>query len=196
MPTRSPKTGTAYTIRSYLNSAYSTMALQADNTIGFLYEESTFGTGLDYTIVYKNYSIETITDSAYTFKAGVDPMAITKENSDVIVTAITNNTGNIVGNYDASGASDVTDAYSTFKDNTTKANYEAVNAAVSKAPVVELGSAVKYRLYSTARGGTKYLSASASGLSVGDLDENDSTQLFSFIPDTETGNWKILERKV
>ena len=180
---------------SYLNSAYSTMALQADNTIGFLYEESTFGTGLDYTIVYKNYSIETITDSAYTFKAGVDPMAITKENSDVIVTAVTNNTGNIVGNYDASGASDVTDAYSTFKDNATKANYEAVNAAVSKAPVVELGSAVKYRLYSTARGGMKYLSASASGLSVGDLDENDSTQLFSFIPDAETGNWKILNEK-
>ena len=49
---------------SYLPSAYSTMCLQADNTIGFLYEESTHGA--DYTIQYKNYSLETITDSAYT----------------------------------------------------------------------------------------------------------------------------------
>ena len=48
---------------SYLGSAYSTMCFQKDSTIAFLYEEETFGAG--YTIVYKNYSIETITKGAY-----------------------------------------------------------------------------------------------------------------------------------
>ncbi len=179
---------------SYTSSAYSTMALQKDNTIGFLYEESTFGSGMDYTIVYKNYSIETITDSAYTFKANVDRMAITKENSDVIVKAITSNTGEAVGNYEANGASNVSDAYDTFKNNATKANYEAVNAAVSEAPTVQLGYAVKYRLYSTARGGAKYLAATTSGLSVKEIEENDSSLLFSFVPDGN-GNWKIWNEK-
>lgn len=46
-----------------MNSAYSTMTLQQDNTIGFLYEESTYK--VDYTIVYKNYTLETITDGKY-----------------------------------------------------------------------------------------------------------------------------------
>ena len=48
---------------SYLGSAYSTMCFQKDSTIAFLYEEETFGAA--YTIVYKNYSIETITKGAY-----------------------------------------------------------------------------------------------------------------------------------
>lgn len=50
---------------STLGSAYSTMTLQKDNTIGFLYEESTFER--DYTIVYKNFSIEDITNGKYTY---------------------------------------------------------------------------------------------------------------------------------
>lgn len=55
---------------SYMGSAYSTMALQKDNTIGFLYEESTYG--YDYTIVYKNYTIETITNGAYSYNTEDD----------------------------------------------------------------------------------------------------------------------------
>ena len=50
---------------SYMSSAYTTMTLQKDNTIGFLYEESTFGR--DYTIVYKNYTIDYITGGRYEF---------------------------------------------------------------------------------------------------------------------------------
>lgn len=48
---------------SMIGSAYSTMCLQKDNTIAFLYEESTYGA--DYTIKYKNYTLEQITDDAY-----------------------------------------------------------------------------------------------------------------------------------
>ncbi|MCF0188274.1 MAG: exo-alpha-sialidase [Bacteroidaceae bacterium] len=48
---------------SKILSAYSTMTQQKDGTIGFLYEESTFGK--DYSIIYKNLSVETITGGAY-----------------------------------------------------------------------------------------------------------------------------------
>ena len=48
---------------SFIGSAYSTMCFQSDSTIAFLYEEETFGAG--YTIVYKNYSLDDITDGAY-----------------------------------------------------------------------------------------------------------------------------------
>lgn len=66
-PTAIAKDWTGRHQSSRRNSAYSTMTWQQDNTIGFLYEEDTYGTnGGGYTIVYKNYSIEQITDGAYT----------------------------------------------------------------------------------------------------------------------------------
>lgn len=51
---------------SAIGSAYSTMTLQKDNSIAFIYEEDTYGTkGGGYTIVYKNYTLEKITDGKY-----------------------------------------------------------------------------------------------------------------------------------
>lgn len=55
-----------------LNSAYSTMALQSDNTIAFLFEETTHCEGNSgyggYTIVYDNYSIEFLTNGKYSYR--------------------------------------------------------------------------------------------------------------------------------
>lgn len=50
-----------------LPSAYSTMILQADNCIGFLFEEETHCTsnGGGYTIKYNKYTIENLTDNKY-----------------------------------------------------------------------------------------------------------------------------------
>ena len=56
---------------SHLGSAYSTMCFQQDSTIAFLYEEETYGAG--YTIVYKNYTIEYLTDGAYSIIKGEEP---------------------------------------------------------------------------------------------------------------------------
>ena len=54
---------------SLLSSAYSTMTLQADSTIGFLYEEDTHRTGGGgYTLVYKNYTVEQLTDGKYSVR--------------------------------------------------------------------------------------------------------------------------------
>lgn len=52
---------------STTTSAYSTWCLQADNTFGFLYEESGYNNG--YNIVYKHLSVETITSDKYSFDA-------------------------------------------------------------------------------------------------------------------------------
>ena len=49
-----------------LPSAYSTMTLLPDGTIAFLYEETTFGK--DYTLVYKPYTLQTITGGAYSYR--------------------------------------------------------------------------------------------------------------------------------
>ena len=56
---------------STLNSAYSTMAWQADNRLGFLYEEESHGKSDlaygGYTIVYECLAIEDITDGKYRY---------------------------------------------------------------------------------------------------------------------------------
>ena len=51
---------------SITGSAYSTMTLQKDNSIAFIYEEDTHGTnGGGYSIVYKSYTLEKITGGKY-----------------------------------------------------------------------------------------------------------------------------------
>ena len=51
---------------SITGSAYSTMTLQADGALAFIYEEDTYGTsGGGYTIAYKAYTLEKITDGKY-----------------------------------------------------------------------------------------------------------------------------------
>ena len=54
---------------SRMGSAYSTMCFQSDSTIAFLYEEETYGAG--YTIVYRNFSLEQISDSLYTISGDI-----------------------------------------------------------------------------------------------------------------------------
>ena len=55
-----------------LNSAYSTMAWQKNNCLGFLYEEETYGKSNyaygGYTIVYERFNIEEITDNKYKYR--------------------------------------------------------------------------------------------------------------------------------
>lgn len=53
---------------SDINSAYSTMTLQADGRIGFFYEEETYGPNTAYTEMYIPLSLERITGGAYVSK--------------------------------------------------------------------------------------------------------------------------------
>lgn len=54
---------------SSMGSAYSTMAWQKDNTLGFFYEEQKTGT---YDGMYINFTIEEITDGAYSYAPDTD----------------------------------------------------------------------------------------------------------------------------
>ena len=71
---------------SYLPSAYSTMCMQKDSTIAFLYEESTYGA--DYTIVYKNYTLEQITDGAYSILRNEEPEVEPEGPSDATIALV------------------------------------------------------------------------------------------------------------
>ena len=57
-----------------ISSAYSELLLQQDDSVAFIYEESTYGS--DYSIIYKKYSVEQITDGAYSLRSdlmGIKP---------------------------------------------------------------------------------------------------------------------------
>ena len=71
---------------SSMGSAYSTMCFQKDSTIAFLYEESTYGA--DYTIVYKNYTLEQITNNRYSVLKGAEPGEQPDQPSDATIALI------------------------------------------------------------------------------------------------------------
>ena len=172
---------------SYLYSAYSTMCLQADNTIGFLYEEETYcGTGGGgYSIIYKNYSIDYITDSLYTYNVDVDRNALVAAKIDSKADAVLNNVGTYVGNYLESAGAGISDALEAYKAAPSKQGYEAINAAVANAPRVEVEAGKWYTLRNVARSnGTLYMTPEASRFKAATADAADADQLFSF---TATG---------
>jgi hypothetical protein len=186
---------------SYLYSAYSTMCLQADNTVGFLYEEETYcGTGGGgYSIIYKNYSVEQITDSLYTYNADVDRNAVVANKIDSKADAVLNNVGPYVGNYLESAGSGVTTALEAYKTAPSKQGYEAIHAAVASAPRIEVTAGKWYTLRNVARSnGTLYMTPEASRFKGATGDAADADQLFSFTAtDTEgvynlyNGNFKL-----
>lgn len=55
---------------STLNSAYSSLALLGDGSLGFIYEEATFGR--DYSEIYRTLTVDQITHGAYSYAADAD----------------------------------------------------------------------------------------------------------------------------
>ena len=179
---------------SYLYSAYSTMCLQADNTIGFLYEEETYcGTGGGgYSIIYKNYSVEQITDSLYTYNADVDRNAIVATNIDGKADAVLNNVGPYVGNYLQEAGEALNGSLEAYKAAPTKQGYEAINAAVANAPRVQVEAGKWYTLRNVARSnGTLYMTPEAERFRAAAADVADADQLFSFTATATEGVYNL-----
>lgn len=181
---------------SYMGSAYSTMALQKDNTIGFLYEESTYG--YDYTIVYKNYTIETITNGAYSYNTEDDRSSVFTNAIEVVKAKaedVKNNVGTNVGCYTAAAVAGVTAAVEAFEANPSQDTYNAFNAALVQAGkrTVGIQAGGKYRIRNAERqNGTLYLKATTSGTGVQTFDEKESSILFTFVPSTSvSGAWLL-----
>lgn len=181
---------------SYMGSAYSTMTLQKDNTIGFLYEESTYG--YDYTIVYKNYTIEHITDGAYTYDTEANPTAVFTNAIEVVKAKaedVKNNIGTNVGCYTEAAAAIIDAAAEAFEANPSQDTYNAFNAAVVQAGknTVAIQAGGKYRIRNAERqNGTLYLKATTSGTGVQTFDEDEASILFTFVPSTTiSGAWLL-----
>ncbi len=165
---------------SFMGSAYSTMCWQADNKLAFLYEEETYGAA--YTIVYKNYSIEQITDSAYSYNADVDRDAFVAAMAEIKAQNVVSG-GNYVGCVNPAAVDGLNALIDAYKAAPTKEGYEAINKGLAEAPTIELVPNAWYRLRNVDRKeATLYLTPGASKFTAAVKDEADADQLFKFEP--------------
>lgn len=177
---------------SSMGSAYSTMTWQNDNTLGFLFEESTYGK--DYTIVYKNYTIEYLTDEAYSYDPDPDRdvFAYTATALDERMAEMRSAVGTNVGNLKEEGLTAVESAYNAYVQAPSRETYEAFAQVVATADYVTINPAFKYRLRNADRqGGTLYLVAKTDELTAAALNADDGTQLITFVPGTEENTFLV-----
>ncbi len=172
---------------SYTTSCYSTMVQLADSTIAFLFEENSVNSGYD--IVYKNFSIEQITDSAYTLKPGVDATAIITAGMPTELATYESWKGTNVGNITEEGFNAIKDANEAYCTAPSEELYAAYNKAIAAAETVQLSAGIKYRLRNKLYP-TKYLTMMSPNMKTMENDEANENQLISFIP-TDNGTWKI-----
>lgn len=177
---------------SYIGSAYSTMTWQNDNTLGFLFEESTYGK--DYTIVYKNYTIEYLTGEAYSYDPAPDreAFAYTATALDERMAEMRAAVGTNVGNLKEEGLTAVESAYNAYVQAPSRETYEAFAQVIATADYVTINPAFKYRLRNSERqDGTLYLVANTDGLTASALNAEDGTQLITFVPGTEENTFLV-----
>lgn len=178
------------------SSAYSTMTWQADNTLGFVYEEDLYGCSGGYTIVYKNYSLEQITDSAYAYNADFARNIFAEtEAIRAKVDALTDYVGTNVGNLTQAAGAALEAAYAAYAEHPGQEAYIALNNAIFSAERVVINPTLYYRLRNCERsGGQLYLKAKTdgSGLTAATLDVNDNDQLFRFEP--SGSGWLVVNR--
>ncbi len=185
---------------SRIGSAYSTMTWQNDNTLGFLYEEETFRTAGQggYTIVYKNYSIEQITDSVYTYAADNNWTVADDLRTKMVahrVAAIT--AGKYVGQYTAAAANA---AAATYNAAPSAEAYEQFNAQMEQLPTVEVDSKKLYRLRNEgylSTQGALYLKANVGGTAYegATLEETDDAFFFALLPAGNPGEYVLYNEK-
>ena len=180
---------------SYISSAYSTMTLQNNNTIGFLYEESTFG--FDYCIIYKNYSIETITDDKYTYDNTVSRNEYVKEG---VAASIDNQVAasdqyaeaKTVGTYTEAGKTAIEEAKTNYEANPTDENYVALNTAVANAERNESVPLKTFKIRNKERSsGTLYLTATGTELTAKTATNGGDGIKFCLVPGSKSNTYRI-----
>ena len=193
-PTNLSKDWDGHHQASYIGSAYSTMTLQNNNTIGFLYEESTFGH--DYSIIYKNYSIETITDGKYSYDNTVSRNEFVKEgvaaSIDEKVAASDAFTTKTVGCYTEEGKAAIEEAKTTYEANPTDENYVALNTAVANADRNESVPLKTFKIRNKERSsGTLYLTATTDGLTAKTAANGGENTKFCLVPGSKSNTYRI-----
>lgn len=195
---------------STISSAYSTMILQANDSIAFLFEEATYG--YDYTTLYKAYSLEDITNNAYTYKSSVDRNAWVHDILKERVASLSTGTeaGMALGMQSPTSVSASTESadanavVTTYDNNPTAQGYADAMAAYAKLSAstgATYNTPVSGRTYIlTNRNFTTYrmklkstTTSSATTYSyVGVTDGVDASQKFQLVSSDETANtWYI-----
>ena len=187
---------------STMGSAYTTMTLQKNNTIGFLYEESTFAR--DYTIVYKNYTIEHITDNRYTYcddpnlpKAYISEKVVGQKVTSAFAGKACKS---IVGVPNANMRKSVEKVAKKSQKRATVDAVAKLNKSISKTVITPVDGK-KYRLrnlgYLESNKGyndNQYLQASPSGFSAAALTPNDESLIWT-LQKTAEGSWRLYNEK-
>ena len=172
---------------SKMGSAYSTMIMMPNDHVGFLYEESTHGA--DYTIVFKDYSIEQITDSAYSYNPDLKRADWVADNIESQIDALFENAGTYLGMVDITKKAVVLEAVKKFRETGTIEDYEAITTAINSTTLkAEEGEwyTLKSNLYTS-----MYLSHNGTQFKGLARDESDATQMFQFVNAGNEGEWKI-----
>ncbi len=133
---------------SQYGSAYSVMAWQKNNTLAFMYEEDPEVAHPGYTLVYKNYTIEQITNDVYSYAEDADmtvAKALTKKVVDARLAEAKQRVGKGIGQYPAEVAGMLDQVAAAYQQKPSHLLYEAFNLALKQAPVNEVTD--KYFFY-------------------------------------------------
>ena len=174
---------------SQYGSAYSVMAWQKNNTLAFMYEEDPEVAHPGYTQVYKNYTIEQITDGAYSYEADDDmtvAKALTKKVLDARVAEAKQHVGTAIGQYPAEVGGLFDQVAEAYQQKPSDRVYEALNVALKSAPVNEVTDKQFYYLqndgYKTQENKSYYLQfdENQKPKGVDAYDDTDEKQYFIF----------------
>ena len=185
---------------SDMGSAYSTVCWQKNNTLGFLYEEETYGK--TYNGVYVNLTLETITNGKYSYSEDTDGsvrQAITKSVIQGRLAAEVSTTEGIyVGQPNGKGNTAATAAAEAYAATPSYENYVAFNKAMidgTAVATIQLKNNGVYRIISAHNGtytfsNDKYLSCSNGALTSTE-DVNDATEWLVYTKDVEAGTYVL-----
>ncbi|MDD6124329.1 MAG: sialidase family protein [Bacteroidales bacterium] len=189
---------------SYIGSAYSTMIMQANDSIAFFYEEETYGRA--YTNVYKQYSVKGITQGAYIYDPQVDRVAFVTRLLRERVSDVSNlEQGQAVGMIDADKADELATSLDGIVEgyaaNPTVEGYAAalneLNSKIDEAKI-RLENGRVYTLENKERAANPYLGTSTATDNIdgthqiyqGYASVSGNEQKFGFLLN-EDGTWKI-----
>ena len=167
---------------SKMPSAYSTMCLQADNKIGFIYEESTFGSA--YCEVFYSLSIETLTGDKFEYCADDDYAVANRMAAEMMKFRLSKNvvseTG-YVGTIKEANNDDLQAIIAAFEENPSLDLIASFNSAiVGSYTVIEPENGKFYRFISAHDGAYNYptdrfLSIKASNKEITTVTKEDFT---------------------
>jgi hypothetical protein len=182
-----------------LSSAYSTMTLQTDNTIGFLYEEATYGKA--YCEVYRNLTLDEITGQQYTYNVDTNNAKADEIRSSVVslrAADFNNMESKYVGQPTKTGLEKFNAAVSAYNATPDTDTYVAFNTAAEFAGDDDIITIQKNGLYRiiSAHDGTysaittdRYLNSNGTNLTISA--EDAETNYFALMQRSNSSNWLL-----